>query len=166
MPSAVDIGLYTALTAFVGYEIKEESKDLFSSKDKDHPDSKEFGDGCGKFIHWNKYEEGDNFEKLCLKTQTLNSNQFNLPVWRRSLMVAFIISIIIMIIVHKKLLSFPKFSLYFIILFFMFYYSFNYYSYHYTRPLLEVQNDNLEKMKNKYTNLKKAILRNREKRKK
>jgi len=159
MPSIIDIILYITLSLFVAYEIKEESNDLFSSKDKDHPKSEHFGDGCGKFVHWNKYTVGDTFENIHLKTQKLNNTELELPVWRRSILVAFIITIVIMIVIHKKVLSFPKFSLYFLILFFMFYYSFNYYHYHFFKPLINVKNNNLEKMNEKYTKLKKILLK-------
>lgn len=165
MASAADIGLYLFLAAFVAYEIKEESKDIFSSKDKDHPDSDAFGDGCGKFVHWNKYEPGDTFEKIAGKTRALNNNQLDLPVWRRSLAVAFLVAVLITVVVHKKLVSFPKFAVYFLIIFFIFYYSFNYYSYHYAKPLSKVQNENLQKLENKYALLKKAVLRKAKKRK-
>lgn len=153
MPSLIDAGLYVALAAFVAYEIKEEARDLYSSQDKDHPESTAFGDGCGKFVHWNKVEPKDTFGKIIQKTRALNSNQLELPVWRRSLAVAFIITAVILIVVHKELLPFPKFLLYFIIIFFMFYYSFNYYSYHYSKPLCDVQNENLLRLRDKYKRL-------------
>lgn len=165
MITAVDIGLYTALTAFIAYETNEEIKDVFSSKDKDHPNSESFGDGCGKFVHWNKYEPGDTFEKIITKSKKLNSDQLELPIWRRSLLVAFLVTILITIVVHKKLISFPEFGAYFLLIFFMFYYSFNYYAYHYAKPLSKVQNDNLQKLQNKYSVLKKAILRKQKQKK-
>ena len=165
MPSAVDFLCYTALVGFIAYEIKEESRNIFSSKDKDHPDSIAFGDGCGKFVHWNKYINGDSFKDIINKTKTLNEGQIELPVWRRSAMVAFITTIVISVTVHRELLSFPRFFLYFLIIFFLFYYSFNYYAYHYVKPLCDVQNKNLEQLENKYSLLRKNILKNLVKRK-
>jgi hypothetical protein len=141
---------YGLFGAFVFYEITEESKDMYSSTDKDHSESKEFGDGYGKYIYWNKYKSGDTLQKLVDKTKKLGSQQLYLPTWRRSMVLAVLATIVIMVCIHRELLSFPKFFLYVILIFTIIYYSFNYYHYHYEKHAIKNLECNLDILEKKF----------------
>lgn len=124
---------YALFGAWVLFEINEESRDIFTNRNKEHPDADGFGDGFGQFIYWNKYQPGDTLNTLMEKSERLSNRQQYLPTWRRSLILALLLTVLLTIVVHKQMMPFPLFFLYIVIIFCVYYYSFNYYHYHYEK---------------------------------
>lgn len=141
MISVVNYALYIIYLILIYVLLTKETEDLYYSKE-----SSKHGDGYGKFTYPYKYNKGDTKKDILKKIEALSKHDKDLPKWRRSLLVATIIMIIISIVVYRKLISFPKFFLYILVIFCIMYFSFNYYDYHHTNHALKYTRKNLEKL--------------------
>lgn len=130
--------------AFI-YFIGKEKEDLFSSKGID-----KFGDGYGKYMY--KYKPDKNIQYI-KKTEIYNnilnlakSNE-NVPKWRRSMIISIFISVFLIIILCKKMVSFSRFMIFFLVCFIFINFSFNYYHYHYEKFGIDYIKENLIKLR-------------------
>lgn len=129
--------LYSGFLYLLYIAFTKEVDDIFSDGINKNTISTQFGDGYGKFIYPNRYCDKDsNTEKIKKLTDLIEYDE-NLPKWRRCLLIATLITIILSIIMHRKLLPFPDFFKYILIIFFITYFSFNYYSYHYNKYAID-----------------------------
>lgn len=139
--------LYAVFIWALIYFIGKEKEDLFISKENGKD---KFGDGYGKYIY--KYKPKKNIQYM-KKTQIYNnilnlakSNE-NIPKWRRSVIISVFISTFLIIILYKKMVSFSKFMIFFLISFIFINFSFNYYYYHYEKFGIDYIKENLIQLK-------------------
>lgn len=144
--------LYMTFIYTVIYFLKKEVQDLFGpTLDTDDPfeSTPPFGDGCGKYIHPFKPHKNMTNTEIYENISNLASSNENLPKWRRSVVLAIFISVFLIIIFHKKMVSFSRFLTYFLVCFVFINFSFSYYHYHYEKHAIDHIKGNVEILKSR-----------------
>jgi len=133
--------------------MKKEVQDLFGPtkhiNDKEGLFGNKFGDGCGKYVYPFKPDNNQTNYEIYENISSLASSSENLPKWRRSVVLSIFISVFLIIIFHKKMVSFSRFIVYFLVCFVFINFSFSYYHYHYEKQAIDHIKGNVEILKSR-----------------
>jgi hypothetical protein len=137
--------LYAVFIWALIYFLGKEKEDLFSSKGINN-----FGDGYGKYMYKYKPKKNIRYMKenqIYNNILNLAKSNENIPKWRRSVIISVFISVFLVIILYKKMVSFSRFMIFFLVCFIFINFSFNYYYYHYEKFGIDYIKENLIKLR-------------------
>ena len=157
MEEVISIVIYIIVIFLFIRAVKAEKLDMYCP-----PEVKEFcsdcGDGKGKFYIKNKGDKGDSVSELLTKISSGANYDAKSVKWRRSIILAFIASILICLVVLRKLPSGFEFFTMMILIFLVIYGSFSYYKFHYDKFPIHNIRQNVEMIREKLE-LKKEVIK-------
>jgi hypothetical protein len=129
----IDIIIYIIVIFLVIKAYKSEALDLFCGKDVKSYCKNLCGDNKGKYYVDGQGDKDDSIPTLLSKIEINASADDNTVKWRRSLLLAFICTMLIFIVVLTKLPTGTELITTVLIIFIITYFSFSFYQYHYYR---------------------------------
>lgn len=154
----IDVIIYIIVIFLIIKAYKSEALDLFCGKGCDSYDKKFCGDNKGKYYVDGQGNKSDSVSTLLSKIEINADTDENTVKWRRSLLLAFICTLLIFIVVLAKLPTGTELITTLLIIYIIVYFSFSFYQYHYYRyPTFNIhKNVNLlrQKLNLEYPDLK------------
>ena len=142
------IGYLTLLYVMIWIVLQKETVDMFcptASKTFKQPPCK---DGNGKYHTENKSQSTDSIDTSLNKISNLSKINLQTVKWRRCLLLSYIATWLIMLLVYRKMFSFPKFLLIMLLIFLPFYTSVAYFNFHHARYSNIYIEENIKQIKN------------------
>lgn len=144
----LDILIYSGISFACYKAITSEHADLYTS-----PETKEKGDGYGKYYYSGKGKDTDSIETLLDKLIILSNTGKNTVKWRRCLIYSVLATSFIVALKEENIPRGKDFLLIMLPIFGFFYSSFNFYEHHYDKYCREYTHYNLDQVRMKITDL-------------
>lgn len=144
-----DICLYSLLCLGTYKAYKAERLDLYCPAEIKKYCKDKCGDNKGKYYEKGQPKNSDNINELLNKIKISTNCEASTVKWRRSLLLAMIISLLISLIILQRFPSGKEMFLMVFITFIIIYFSFSYYEYHYNKyPMINI-NKSVNYIRNK-----------------